>query len=84
MRKKEGLIENYIDDECLILDTNTQKSHHLNGVATTVWRKLDDLDDIEKLVEYLVENFAVDREEVRKDVEQLLSNFMQAEILFAE
>ena len=84
MRKKDGLIENYIDDECLILDTSNQKSHHLNQVAVIIWRYLDSIYDLDKLAENLVENFDTNKEEARRDVEQIVQEFIRVGILFAE
>ena len=81
MKKNTNIIVNFIDDECFILDSAQQKSHHLNSVASWVWNKLDTSSDPSVLSKMLSNEFDITIEQAILDVKLLLKQFKEMGLL---
>ena len=81
MLKRNNIIENYFDDECLLLNTSTQKTHYLNEVATWIWKRLDNSFDKKKLCCELCEEFDISYDIALRDMDELLLHLEQAMVI---
>ena len=69
----DGLTEREVEGELVILHGATGEVHQLNPVAACIWRNLRQDANIEMLVGLVAEQFEVDSETARADVERFLA-----------
>ena len=62
-----------VGDELLVLDRETNRLHHLNPTASWIYRRCDGRNSVETLVDALIEQFAIERETVERDLLQTLA-----------
>jgi hypothetical protein len=62
-----------VGDELLVLDRETNRLHHLNPTASWIYRRCDGRNSVETLVDALIDQFAIERETVERDLLQTLA-----------
>ena len=67
-----------IDSEAVILDVNSGTYFGLNEVSNRIWQLLQTPTDSEQLIAQILEEYEVAPEEVRKDVQSLLDDMLNA------
>lgn len=70
-----GLMEREVDGEILLLDTESNLVHQLNKTASLIWRKCQDGASTGEIAASLAENFDVEEDEARSDVERTIDRF---------
>ena len=70
-----------LDGEAIVYHEETRKLHHLNPTATIVLDLCDGQSTIGELSAEIAGAFALDREEVERQVRTLLRNFRKEELL---
>lgn len=72
-RRRQGLAHQTIEGETLIVVPKERLYHALNEVGSHLWAALEREQTIDALVEGLCEEFEVEGDAARKDVEEFLS-----------
>ena len=70
-----GLMEREVDGEILLLDTESNLIHQLNKTASLIWRKCQDGASAAEIAASLAENFDVEEDKVRSDVQRAIDQF---------
>jgi hypothetical protein len=68
-------MEREVDGEILLLDTETNLIHQLNRTASFIWRKCQEGASAGEIAESLAENFDVEEDKARADVERAIEQF---------
>ena len=81
-QKTEGtVISREIDDELLVLDTESDRIHQLNRTASIIWRLCDASTSTDTIVSTLTEAFDVPRETAERDVAQTLQQLQDLKLI---
>jgi len=80
-RVKQGLIAQSVDGELLILNREQEKIHQLNLVASFIWNKLDGQITLEQLVTAITENYDVEQNAAKNDLESLLTELSDLNLI---
>lgn len=70
-----------IHGEAMILTPHDSVLHTLNPVATRVWELLPTHRTLESLAGAIAEEYEVDMETAKGDIQELMSNLMEKQIL---
>jgi hypothetical protein len=80
--RKEGVLLEKLEDECLLYDENQMKLHVLNPVAGFVWEMCDGATSISDMEEKVRENFEVPGEvTLKEDLLDIIREFADLELL---
>jgi hypothetical protein len=81
-RKTEGaVISQEVNNELLVLDTESDRIHQLNRTASTIWRLCDASTSTDTIVSTLTRMYDVSRETAEKDVVQTLQQFKDLKLI---
>lgn len=69
------------DDEAVLLDIRTQEHFGLDGVAALFITHLKQSNDLKQAFEHVMDNYAVEEEELSKDLEQLLEQLQAYKLI---
>ncbi len=69
---KENVIAEILDGEAVLLDLDTGKYFALNGTAARAWQLLSERRSVEAVVDTMLSEFDVPREQLEFDVEDLI------------
>lgn len=87
MKKVEGLTLRHIASENVIVSQSQENINYsriisLNETAAWLWESLPDTDfSRETLVELLLENYEVDEQTAKNDIEELIESWFKAGII---
>ncbi len=70
-----------LEGESIIYSPHNPKGHYLNQTATLIWKCCDGKHDVEDMKKKVLELYEAEKEQVRVDVEEILSNFYEAKLL---
>jgi pyrroloquinoline quinone biosynthesis protein D len=70
-----------IDDEIVVMSLDTGDFFSLTGTARSIWQRLDDGPDRDRLVAALTADFGADDSEVAQDVDAFLAQLIRAGLL---
>jgi hypothetical protein len=74
----EGVLSSEVDDEEVVLDTESGTYYGLNAVGRLLWEQLQEPCTVEELVDAVASEFDVGREECRADVDAFLTDLGEA------
>ncbi len=74
----EGLVEHELEDELVLYDPRTDRTHILNGTAATVWWLVDGERTVTEIGSELADLYGLDRVVVAADVSDVLQGFSRA------
>ena len=81
-QKTEGtVISREIDDELLVLDTESDRIHQLNRTASIIWRLCDASTSTDTIVSTLTEAFDVPRKTAERDVAATLQQLQDLKLI---
>ena len=81
-QRAPGLLEEDLDEEIVILQGDRDAVHVLNETAAEIWRLVDGVRDRGAIVAAFAEPYPdVDRAELARDVDAILSDFAAKELL---
>jgi Coenzyme PQQ synthesis protein D (PqqD) len=80
LKKKEEIIWRVVDDEALLLDTNSGYYFSMNGTATEIWCLLNEGKSIDEVAQTIANRYEIDSETVKCDVHELISNLNKEQI----
>ncbi|KAA6187412.1 PqqD family protein [Thiohalocapsa marina] len=72
-----------IDDELVVLNIETGRYFGLQASGSRVWRLLEELGDTEAVIDGLLKTYEVDEVTLRRDVDELLTNLIEAQLVTA-
>lgn len=72
----EGIIQTELDDEVVLMHVESGKYYSLNAVGAVVWKYLSSPRTLSELCEVVVDEFEVDPETCRRDVEGLVEDLI--------
>lgn len=82
--RRDGLRETHIDGEHYLADARNGAIHHLDPIATAIWRLLDEATGEDEVVAALTDAFpGVPGETVARDVAALLDDLRQRDLIVA-
>jgi len=70
-----------VGDEVVVLDRRNGLIHQLNGTAGFVWSRCDGSVTVEVIAASLAEEYGLDREQARQDVEAAIGKFSKLGLL---
>ncbi len=83
-KKKPNLEVEVVEDEMIVLDTENQKVHKLNGTAAAVLESCDGSNSVEDIVNWLAGEFDIPANQVASDVRNILGVFSESGLLDSE
>jgi hypothetical protein len=80
-RNKRFLAERQIDDEYVLVNTDTGNVHQLNPVAACIWRGLEENSSLRTLADAVAQEFSVEPAKALRDVELFVAELFQLELI---
>jgi len=80
LKTKEEIIWRVVDDEALLLDTDSGYYFSMNDTATEIWCLLNEGKSIDDVATTISERYEIDSESVRRDVQELIANLNKEQI----
>ena len=82
MRQKlAGVTMREVDDDLLVLDTETQRIHQLNATASFIWRCCGQAASAEEIAGLLAAEYAIDEHIALRDVAEALSQLRELNLV---
>ena len=72
-----------VDQEVLLLDTESNLIHKLNQTASFIWRKLDQVPSPDDIARMLAKEFEVEEHVAAQDVNSTLEKLLQLRLVVA-
>ncbi len=79
--KLTGVTVRPVEDELLILDSETQRIHQLNPTASFIWRCCGESASEAEIASLLAEKFAVDKDIALRDVAETLRRLRELKLV---
>jgi hypothetical protein len=79
--KERGILDRDADGEVLILDTESDRIHQLNGTASLIWRQLEQGATVEEIARALEFQIDVDSHTSVRHVRRFLIELQDLDIL---
>ncbi len=79
--KNENIQWKLIEGKAVLLDIDEGVLFELDEMATNIWLTIDGRKTGQDIVNYLVENFEVERARAEKDLYKFLKDLFRAEVL---
>jgi hypothetical protein len=70
-----------VDNEVLLLDTESDRIHQLNGTASFIWRRCDEAGSPEEIAALVASEFDVDKDVALRDVIETLARLCALNLL---
>lgn len=70
-----------LDGGKALLDMNSSNYYRLNGSASMIWEWIGDGATLAELIDRMLQEYDVERDECEKDVEAVVSSFIKAGLL---
>lgn len=80
----ETLMISEVDNELVILNTETEQFYGLNESAADMWTALKETDSVEAAVAHMVEQYDVSTDQVRQDMENLIKQLVEWNLIVIE
>jgi hypothetical protein len=78
----EDIMEEVIDDEILLMNSQAQLFYKLNGTAAVLWSILKEYDETDTVYKEMKELFSdVDTLQMEKDIDTFFNNMVEQQIL---
>lgn len=77
----DGVLARQLDDEIVILDLESESYYGLDDVGATMWNHLIEADSIETAYQALLQQYEVEPEQLRADLEALLGQLVDRRLL---
>jgi hypothetical protein len=84
VRAPEQVLVRRVGGEAVLLDLASEECFGLDDVATAMWEALNSSASVEEAYEMLLEDFEVDDVTLRRDLNALINQLIEARLLEAE
>lgn len=78
LRHAEEIVSCNLDGGSALLDMSTSNYYKLNNSAAMIWQFIGDGATVSSLIERMLAEFEVEREQCAADVESVVASFMEA------
>ncbi len=79
--QKRAIVQSKIDDETVMMDTDSGFYFGLNAVASVIWELLKEEHTLEQLVDKLMMEYTVSREQCLRETTQLLQQMLEHKVI---
>lgn len=79
--QKKAIVESKIDEEIVMMDTASGFYFGLNSVASVIWELLREEQTMEQLVDKLMLEYSVSREQCCEETTQLLQQMLKYQVI---
>lgn len=83
--KNEFILRNIAGENIVVpIGTTTQNFNgiiSLNDVATFIWKKVDEVNTVDELVNLVIEEYDIDIEVAKADVEEFIENLKRVDMI---
>ncbi len=76
-----SLMLQIIDDEALLMDTNTQQFYELNEGGVVLWKIMKEHNSFNNVIDDMLEAYEVSKEQVQQDLEVFISYLIKHDLL---
>jgi hypothetical protein len=73
-----------VDDEMIILDTQSQNYFALDAIGLLMWEKLSEVQTAQRLYLYMLEHYEVEASVLKKDIEVFIQTLLEHKLLIGE
>lgn len=80
-RKNEEIIWREMDGETVLLNPMTGRYFGLNTVACSFWTRVDGAASLENIIDQLLEEYDVDRDTLKTDIDSLIASMLEYELI---
>lgn len=80
-KQNPDIVFTIVDEEAILLEQNTGKYYSLNKVGTRIWVLLGEYGELEKVYVHLLDEFEVEAEQLRQDMDKLVGQFIENGLL---
>lgn len=81
LKPNPDIVFTIVDEEAILLEQNTGKYYSLNHVGTRMWNLLAEHNQLDKVYEQLLAEFEVEETQLKTDLENLVSQFIENGLL---
>ena len=75
------IIDSEIDDETVMMDVETGAYYGLDSIASVIWKKIKEPTKYYDLIESLVADYEVERQQCNDDVMPLLEQMLESNLI---
>lgn len=79
--RNRAILDRGLDGETVLFNLSTNKLHSLNATAGFIWQHCTGANTVNRLVELLVQSFAVTVEQAQADLQPLLAGMHHAGLI---
>ena len=85
-QKKENIVTRQIADETLLVPIHShladmQQIFALNPVAEYIWQQLDEKQNLENILEGIISNFKVEKDQAKSDMQEFILQLIEKGII---
>lgn len=84
LRKVKKIVYRDFGDEIIVLNTITKSYFSLKDISAKIWRKLNSENRPDEVMNYLVKEYGISKEQARQDVDEYLNELVQAGLLIKD
>lgn len=79
--QKKAIVQSKIDDETVMMDSDSGSYYGLNAVASVIWEHLKEEHTLDQLVDKLMLEYVVSRDQCLKETAQLLQQMLKHKVI---
>jgi len=79
--RTERVLDSSVDDERIVLDTDSEMYYGLNRVGAYLWDELEEPHTVEELVASTTEEFDIEPPECQYDVQTFLTELLEVDLI---
>lgn len=79
--KNPAIISKIIDDEQILLNTETGDYYGLNELGSAIWELINENNDLQSMVQTLLEDYDVEESVLKDDIETFLRALIERNII---
>ena len=80
-RHRENITWRVLDEEAVILNTETGCYYTLNRTATQIWECVNTCVPVNDIVALVLQEYEVEEDKVRKDIKEQIENWLEESLI---
>jgi len=81
VRITDSVFTQVIDDEMVILDTESENYFGLDSIGTVMWEQLRVNNSLEELAQYMLEHYDVQEGVLKEDIKTFVTNLVKNKLI---
>jgi len=73
-----------VDDEIILLDTNTQEYFALNEVGSIIWNILEEEKNLRKVHQIILDMYEIDEKQVESDILKFIESLKEKKLILVD